>query len=181
MRIIGGIAGSRRIKMLNSLDIKPISDRVKQSLFEILKYDLEGSRFLDLFGGSGSVGIEALSRGAKEVYFSDHNPKCVGLIKENLKELGFSNAKVILGEAGNIIKGLKDRKEKFDIVFIDPPYEIGLVKNTLQNPMLRDILNENAVIIVKKHKKEESDNYFTLVKERKYGDTVLEFRKKERL
>ena len=178
MRVIGGFAKSRKVKMNNSLTIRPISDRVKQSLFEILKYDIFDAAFLDLFAGSGSVGIEALSRGAKEAVFVDSNEKCTRLIRENLKALGFISAEVINADASRALDILSKKGKKFLLVFLDPPYEMGLIKNILKKLETSDILNENSVLIVKRHKKELLETSFILVKERFYGDTVLSFFKR---
>ncbi|OGF48480.1 MAG: 16S rRNA (guanine(966)-N(2))-methyltransferase RsmD [Candidatus Firestonebacteria bacterium RIFOXYC2_FULL_39_67] len=179
MRVIGGIARSRKVKMNNNLTIRPISDRVKQSLFEILKYDISDSVFLDLFAGSGSVGIEALSRGAREAVFVDSNEKCAGLIRENLRILGFISAEVINSDASRALDVLSKKGKKFLLVFLDPPYELGLIKNILKKLETSDILNENSVVIVKRHKKEILDTNFNLIKERFYGDTVLSFLKRK--
>ncbi|MCX5776177.1 MAG: 16S rRNA (guanine(966)-N(2))-methyltransferase RsmD [Candidatus Firestonebacteria bacterium] len=178
MRVIGGIAGSRKVKMDNSLTIRPISDRVKQSLFEILKYDIVASVFLDLFAGSGSVGLEALSRGAKEAVFVDKNEKCTRLIRANLKTLDFISAEVINADASRALDVFSRQNRKFLLIFLDPPYEMGLIKNILKKLETSDILLENGVVIVKRHKKEVIETAFTLVKERFYGDTVLSFFKR---
>jgi len=179
MRVIGGIAKSRKVKMNNSLTIRPISDRVKQSLFEILKYDIGAAAFLDLFAGSGSVGIEALSRGAGEVVFVDNNDKCTKLIRENLKILGFISAEVIIADALRSLDLLSKKGKKFLLIFLDPPYELGLIKNILKKLETSDILIENGVVIVKRHKKEVLETNFVLIKERFYGDTVLSFLKRK--
>ncbi|MFH1074554.1 MAG: 16S rRNA (guanine(966)-N(2))-methyltransferase RsmD [Candidatus Firestonebacteria bacterium] len=177
MRVIGGLAKSRKVKMNNNLAIRPISDRVKQSLFEILKYDIREAVFLDLFAGSGSVGIEALSRGAREAVFVDNNEKCTRLIRENLKNLGFTSAEVINSDACRALEILSKKEKKFLLIFFDPPYELGFVKNILKKLETSDILNENGVVIVKRHKKEVLETSMQLVKERFYGDTVLSFLK----
>lgn len=178
MRIISGIAKSRKIKMDSKLGIRPVSDRVKQSLFEILKYDITGAVVLDLFAGTGSLGLEAASRGAKEVFFAEKDARCLKLIEGNVKNLGFSKiCKIIKGDASLAIKNLKDNKYLFNIIIADPPYQKDLIKKTLQNLSGNDILNSGGIIVLKRHKKETVDAglKYEVIKERNYGDTVLTF------
>ncbi len=178
MRIIGGIAKSRRVRMDQRLEIRPISDRVKQSLFDILMYDIGGARFLDLFAGSGAVGIEALSRGAKESIFVDANGKCANLIKKNLNELGLRNSIVLLSDSFKAVESFRQQREKFDLIFIDPPYEKDLIKKSLKVLEDNDILTEKGYIIIKRHKKEAIETVLKIFDERRYGDTILTFIRK---
>jgi len=178
MRIIGGIAKSRRVRMDQRLEIRPISDRVKQSLFDILMYDIGGARFLDLFAGSGAVGIEALSRGAKESIFVDANGKCANLIKKNLNELGLRNSIVLLSDSFKAVESFRQQREKFDLIFIDPPYEKDLIKKALKVLEDNDILTEKGYIIIKRHKKEAIETVLKIFDERRYGDTILTFIRK---
>ncbi len=180
MRIIGGLAKSRRVRMDQRLEIRPISDRVKQSLFDILMYDIGGARFLDLFAGSGAVGIEALSRGAKEAFFVDVNGKCADLIRKNLNELGFRNSVVLLSDSVKAVESFKKQGEYFDLVFVDPPYEKDLIKKALKVLEDNDILTKKGCVIVKHHKKEPVVTCLQIFDERRYGDTVLTFLRKTR-
>jgi len=176
MRIISGIARSRRLKFSSNLKIRPISDRVKQSLFEILKYDIVSADVLDLFSGTGSIGLEALSRGAKKVVFVDNNIKSIRLIKENIYNLNFQDkSEVIKGDVEKVLKELYKNNYSFNIIILDPPYLKGLVKKTLQNLLNNDILYKDGLIVIKHHKKEEVGIYpnFYLIKERIYGDTKI--------
>ena len=179
MRIIGGLAKSRRVRMDQRLEIRPISDRVKQSLFDILMYDITGARFLDLFAGSGAVGIEALSRGAKEAVFIDSDGRCANLTRKNLNELGFRNSLVLLSDSFKAVENFKQQGQTFDLIFVDPPYEKDLVEKTLKTLKDNDILTKKGYIIVKRHKKELLGDYFTKFDERKYGDTILTFVRKK--
>jgi len=178
MRIIGGAAKSRRVRMDQRLTIRPISDRVKQSLFDILMYDIGGARFLDLFAGSGAVGIEALARGASEVVFVDKDGKCANLVRKNLNELGFRNAIVLATGFEMAISNFALQQQKFDLIFVDPPYETGLIEKALKLLKDNDILTKKGYIIVKRHKKEPVGEYFKVFDERKYGDTILTFVRK---
>ena len=177
-RIIAGKARGMRLKTLPGTITRPITDRVKEALFNILGGDIIGSRFLDLFGGSGSVGIEALSRGADAVVFIEINAKAYAILKENLDRSGFSgSAKLIKGDAFKFISS--EISENFDYIFIAPPQYHGLWKDTLllldRNPSL---LSENGWIIAQIDPVE--DEAFELLSFvefdcRKYGSTLLKF------
>ena len=143
MRIIGGAHRGRKLKELKGLDIRPTSDMVKESIFNIVQFDMEGRSVLDLFAGTGQLGIEALSRGAKNAVFTDTSPQAVKIIKDNLAGCGIENAKVITTEAISYLK----RAEKFDIIFLDPPYDTALIDSALAKIIEFDILKENGIII----------------------------------
>lgn len=167
--------------------IRPSQDKVRKALFDILG-NIEGLSFLELFAGTGAVGIEALSYGAKEVVFVEKDRKCVKAIKENLSVLGFSPAcrqagvlRVLGLEVFEAISKLVKEKVKFDIVFLDPPYYQGLAKKTLQTLSDYDILAPNGFIIVQHFKKDIlPDAWGDLIsfRQARYGDTVLTFYKK---
>lgn len=178
MKVIGGDYKGRIIEMPK--DIRPTSDKVRKALFEILKGCIKGARFLDLYCGSGAIGIEALSRGAEKAAFIDDNRSCISILKRNLAKLG-------------ILQGLYDIYSKdcidairrggtmcrpYDIVFLDPPYYKDLAKNTLKRLSDCDILTPNALVIAEVFKKEslpEELGVFRKIRSCKYGDTVLEF------
>ena len=120
MRVITGTARGRRLKELPGLATRPTTDKVKESLFNIVQFDIEGRKVLDLFGGTGQLGIEALSRGAEHVTFVDLSKAAAGVIRENVKACGFSErAQVLQGDALAFLSGCR---EKFGLVFLDPPY-----------------------------------------------------------
>ena len=127
MRVITGIAGGRKLKSPEGEAVRPTTDQVKQAIFNILQFDLEGRRILDLFGGTGQLGIEALSRGAREAVFTDSSRTSVQLIRENLKRCGLEG-KVLQTDALSYLA----RGEKFDVIFIDPPYDGGLYQAVLE-------------------------------------------------
>ena len=127
MRVITGTARGRKLEQLIGDDVRPTTDRVKEAVFSIIQFNIEGRRFLDLFAGSGQMGIEALSRGAKEAVFVDNRKESVEIIKRNLKSTKLDeNAKVIPMDSNSY---LNVNSEKFDFVFIDPPYETGLLQS----------------------------------------------------
>ncbi|MCO7226533.1 16S rRNA (guanine(966)-N(2))-methyltransferase RsmD [Pleionea sp. CnH1-48] len=128
VRIIGGRWKGRRIKFMESAGLRPTLDRVRETLFNWLMYDIEGARCLDLFAGSAALGIEALSRGAKEVVFVEKNRKASDNIHNNLRELEFSNARVFNTSAEVVAK---KNEQPYNIIFIDPPFYQEYLDNIL--------------------------------------------------
>ncbi len=177
-RIIAGKSKGMRLKTLPGTITRPITDRVKEALFNILGSDVVGSKFLDLFGGSGSVGIEALSRGAETAVFIEINAKAYAVLRENLYKSGFAaSSKLIKGDAFKYIAS--EKAEDFDYIFIAPPQYHGLWKDTLllldRNPSL---LAENGWIIAQIDPVEEEKfelQSFVEFDCRKYGSTLLKF------
>ena len=146
MRVITGTARGRRLKEPQGMDIRPTTDKVKESMFSILQFDIEGRRVLDLFGGTGQLGIEALSRGALEVVFVDKSAAALKLIRENLELCGLSDqARVRNGDSLAYLRS----GEKFDLVFLDPPYDTGLLEQALQDIAGFDICREHGIIMRK--------------------------------
>ena len=145
MRVITGSARGRRLRELEGLETRPTTDRVKESMFNILQFDIEGSRVLDLFAGTGQLGIEALSRGAAAAVFVEQRRDAAALIRENLKLTGLTDrARVVNGEA---LSYLASAGERFDLVFLDPPYAAGLWKPALEAVSRFDILSDHGIII----------------------------------
>ncbi len=130
MRVITGIARGCRLSTLPGEDTRPTTDKVKEGLFSAIQFDIEGRRVLDLYAGSGQLGIEALSRGAAGCVFVDRNPEATAVIKNNLQKTGLmSQAQVLTTDA---VSYLDRPKDAFDLVFIDPPYASDLLLPTLQ-------------------------------------------------
>jgi 16S rRNA (guanine(966)-N(2))-methyltransferase RsmD len=182
MKIIGGEFRGRRLKALKSVKMRPTPMRVKEALFNILGNRVVGSSFLDLYAGSGQIGIEALSRGAKEVIFVDNHPSAIRLIRTNL---GFlhpeEGLKIPRNNVLKAIDNLSKAKKRFDIIFLDPPYKSRLVKNTLQALAKSDILKTPTLVIAEHHKFLVLDKEIDLlerVRQERYGDTVLTFYQK---
>jgi len=133
------------------MDIRPTTDMVKESIFNIIQFYVEDSRVLDLFAGTGQLGIEALSRGASEAVFVDASQDAIKLVRENLKSTGLeANAKVVKTDSLMYLRS----GEKFDIVFLDPPYGTGLLQKAIDLATGFDILNENGIIICESRKEE---------------------------
>ena len=144
MRVITGSARGRRLKELEGMETRPTTDRVKEGLFSALQFDIEGRRVLDLFAGTGQLGIECLSRGAAQAVFVERRPDAVQLIRDNLRTTELQDrARVVAGEAMAFLEG----REKFDLVFLDPPYQSGLLEQALDRLTRFDILNPHGIIV----------------------------------
>ena len=145
MRVITGTARGRRLKELEGTETRPTTDRVKEGLFSALQFDIEGRRVLDLFAGTGQLGIECLSRGAASAVFVDRRADAVKLIRENLKLTELQDrARVVAGDSMEFLRSLRER---FDIVFLDPPYEAGLLEPAVAHLTAFDILNPHGIIV----------------------------------
>ena len=145
MRVITGTARGRRLKELEGMETRPTTDRVKEGLFSAIQFEIEGRRVLDLFAGTGQLGIECLSRGAASAVFVDRRADAVKLIRENLKLTALSDrARVVAGDSMEFLQSLKER---FDIVLLDPPYAAGLLEPALTRLTAFDILNPHGIIV----------------------------------
>ena len=145
MRVVSGSARGRRLKELQGMETRPTTDKVKESLFNVIQFDIPGRKVLDLFGGTGQLGIEALSRGAAHCTFLDQRRDAVALIRENLKLCRLEeNAKVMQGDS---LAFLGSCREKFDVIFLDPPYHTDLMDRALELVTKIDILSEHGIII----------------------------------
>ena len=150
MRVITGSARGRKLKTPENYDIRPTTDNVKEALFNIIQFDIEGRRVLDLFAGTGQLGIEALSRGAKSCVFIDESREAVKIVKENLKACGLS-APVLQENALNYLR----RGERFDLIFVDPPYDAGLYEPVLNTLNSVDNLSDGGIIICEARRETE--------------------------
>ena len=145
MRVISGTARGRRLKELPGMDTRPTTDKVKESLFNIVQFDIEGRSVLDLFGGTGQLGIEALSRGAARCTFVDMSRQAAAVIQENVKTVGFDHLSTVhQGDAAAFLAGCR---EKFDLIFLDPPYQSGLLERCIHEITKFDILAEHGIMI----------------------------------
>ncbi len=182
MRIIAGSVKRRHIKSPSeSTGVRPILGRVRKSLFDILRPRLEGALFLDLYAGSGAVGIEALSRGAVFVTFVDRNPNCLSVIRQNVSSLQFfERARILRADA---TKDLEAVGGPFDLIFMGPPYHdekrnrFHLTQPTLQEIARKQLLKEGGLAISQHHSKENPVNLLNweLTRQESYGDTRLSF------
>jgi len=182
MRVISGTARGTRLVSLGSADIRPTLDRVKESFFNQVGPSLEGLAFLDLFAGSGSMGIEALSRGAETVIFVEPNPEAQRIILQNLekcKMTGDAPRWVLLKSTALAgLQTLKERGLDFDLVYVDPPFADDLYEPTLLGLSPSGILRPDAMVVVEHfHKTVLQKNYDKLefYKDRRLGDSCLSF------
>ena len=147
MRVITGSAGGRKLKTPENYDIRPTSDTVKESLFNILQFDIEGRKVLDLFAGTGQLGIEALSRGAKKAYFVENGREACACIQKNLHTTHFEEEAILLKQ--DVLSALRHIHEKeVDIIYVDPPYEAQTVHDILHALAAERFVTENTLIIV---------------------------------
>ncbi|MBT5470727.1 MAG: 16S rRNA (guanine(966)-N(2))-methyltransferase RsmD [Nitrospina sp.] len=182
MRVISGTARGTRLVDLGDAEVRPTLDRVKESFFNQIGQNLEGKSFLDLFAGTGSMGIEALSRGAEKVIFVEKNPAAQLLITGNLEKCRMTSEDRITRwqlmklDALNAISVLKEKGARFDIIYIDPPFADDLYEVSLT--ALADILeNDGWVIVEHFHKTKLQESYGRLksFKDRRLGDSCLSF------
>ena len=179
MRVISGIARGTKIKSIDSMSTRPTLDRVKEALFNILQNYIKNAIVLDLFAGSGALGIEALSRGAKRAYFCDINKEAIKIIKENLEKTRLIEKSVIYNE--DYIIAIKKIKEPLSIVFLDPPYKLDLAVKSIKELQKNKLLTNNSIIIIETdelnrdiEELEKIEN-LEIIDNRKYGRANLIF------
>lgn len=181
MRVIAGKARGTQLKTPEGMETRPTIDRVKEALFSIIQYDIPGTAVLDLFGGTGQLGIEALSRGALKAVFVDSREAACKIIRENLKRTG-------MAEQGRVVRGdyldyLEHCKEKYDIIFLDPPYAEIFLEKALNRITEIDILHSGGIIVAERPLGKELPfefNGFTRSRDYKYGKVVLTFYRKSK-
>lgn len=174
MRVITGTARGVQLKTPDGMLTRPTTDRVKEALFSIIHFEIPGAKVLDLFGGTGQLGIEALSRGAKSAVFVDAQESACKIIRENLKRTKFEKEGRVV--RGDYLQYLNRCTEKFDIILMDPPYAEVFLENALKRITEIDILETNGIIITERPLGKELPwefDGFTRSKDYKYGSTLL--------
>ena len=178
MRVIAGAAKGHTLETIEGLNTRPTTDRIKETLFNIIAFDLPECRFLDIFAGSGAIGIEALSRGAEEAVFVEQAANCTEVIKRNLMHTKLQDrARLLQMDAVVALDKLAAEGKKFDIIFADPPYEADLYEAVLNAILQKELLTENGYIIT------ESSSQIPLtppagmkiLREKAYKTTILTF------
>ena len=174
MRIISGKYKGKKLEGYDIEGTRPTQDRVKESLFARIQNDLLDTTILDLFAGSGSVGIESYSRKAKKVYLNDKNKEPINVIKNNLKKLDINDIVVTNFDYLKALEYYKQNNIKFDIVFLDPPYKMEFDFNVISLLKSFNILSDNHIIIIERDSKINDTNLLNYkVKELKYGKTYI--------
>ncbi len=177
LRVISGSARGHKLKTIKGIDTRPTSDKVKGSAFNIIAAEIVDSNVLDAFAGTGSLGIEALSRGAKKAVFIDKSIDSCGIIRENLAHTKLADqAEVYLTDYKSGIERLYRKGYKFGLVFLDPPYNKNFIQNTLKLVAKNDIINDDGIIVAEhshSDKLPESCGKLKAVDTRKYGDTMI--------
>lgn len=173
MRVVAGKHRSRPLISPKNTEVRPTTDMVKESIFNIIQNDVVGSKFLDLFAGSGAIGIEAISRGAEKVVFADASRESIAVVKQNLQMLK-EDAQVIFGDFSYTLSRLKNGA--FDIVFLDPPYNFADIKKVFEELKNNNVLSDTGIVIYEsmfdKNADMQMDGY-EIIKSKKYGITAI--------
>lgn len=179
MRIITGKARGLKLTVPKNMDVRPTADRVKESLFNIIGTKIIGARVLDMFAGTGNLGLESWSRGAAAVTFVDESRESLRLVQSNIvKCRAEADVQVLKGSAVNIIEHLHHQGLKFDFAFCDPPYNKGWVQKVLQKMEHFQVLEDGGYLIIEHSKHDEIGVLaacFELVRQEHYGETLLSF------
>lgn len=185
MRVIAGKARRTILSTIEGMSTRPTTDRIKETLFNMINNDLYDVVFLDLFAGSGGIGIEALSRGAKRAVFVENNKACTKCIKDNIKKTHFDDVSLVIEQDYlSAIKQFETKKEVFDVIFMDPPYNNEYEKNVLKQLSDSTIIHDETLIIIEASKEtnmEYIDEYgFSLIKKKDYKTNYHAFLMKKK-
>jgi len=175
MKVISGLYKGRKIDGFDIAGTRPTMDRVKESLFAMIQDFISESVVLDLFAGSGNLGIEALSEGAGKAYFVDSNRTAISFINKNISNIGIENAFVFSLDYKNALKKFAEEKTTFDLIFLDPPYKTHFIESSLKLIEEYKLLNEDGIIVCESDSPDKiifSSNYYVF-KEKKYGDKYV--------
>lgn len=176
------MAKGHKLKTLKGDNTRPTADRVKESVFNIINDLLFEATVLDLFSGTGNLGIEALSRGATKAIFVDKSRECVDIINQNLVHTKLEGkATVILSDAMNFLQGRGREKSFYDVIFLDPPYLKNHIESILESIAKNEVLNKEGIVVVESDIKDnlpENILELSLYRSQKYGDTIVSFYKR---
>lgn len=175
MRVISGKYKGRNLIGFDVDGTRPTMDRVKESLFGIIQNKINNSIVLDLFGGSGSLGIEALSNGASKCYFFDNNMELINIMKKNT--VGINNASIMKSDYKTALELMKNSNIKFDIIFLDPPYKLNLINDCIDKIFDYNLLNGDGIIVCEYENEDINTDKFDLIKEKKYGSKYIKIYK----
>ena len=183
MRIISGSSKGKKILAPKDLNTRPLKDLAKESIFNILAHSnkfsitLQNSTVLDLFSGVGSFGLECLSRGSKHVTFIENYSNALLVLKKNILNLGYQENSLIIEKNITDNLNLKKIETKFDVIFLDPPYKEKKMPSILNNIIESNLLNNNGIIIIHRHKKEKDEfpEKFNIIEKKAYGISKIIF------
>ena len=179
MKIISGKYKGRTVTGFNIEGTRPTIDRIKESIFNMLQTDIKNSIFLDLFSGSGNIGIEALSNGSKCAYFVDNNKIAINTINENIKKLNVTDEYYVYSMHYNkALKKFDEKGIKFDIIFLDPPYNSNLLSDVLKKINDFSLLNKDGQIIIEYVDEIIDTSEYKVIKDKKYGNKKILILKK---
>ncbi len=184
MRVISGTARGKKLVSLEGMQTRPTLDRVKEALFNILQFNIKGTKVLDLFSGSGALSIEALSRGAESAVLCDNSSEAITIINKNLEATRLqSKAQVINNDYLKILNKLKNESKKFDVVFLDPPYKTDYIFKSIEKIVEYDLLSKDGIIIAEtddenKIQKVKNIKNLEIYDKRKYGIVHIIFIRK---
>ena len=184
MRVISGNSRGKKLIALDSKNTRPTLDRVKEALFSKIQYELQDAIVLDLFAGTGALGIEALSRGAKEAVFCDKAPEAIKVIKQNVENTRNLEKSIIINKDYSLVlEKMQKLNKKFDIVFLDPPYKTNFAIEGLKKIIMSNLLTEDGIIIIETDDVNKEKEILEIEKaeifdKRKYGSVWLIFIRK---
>ena len=175
MKIISGKYKGRNIEGFDIVGTRPTMDRVKESLFATIQNYIDDSVVLDLFSGSGNLGLEALSEGAKYAYLVDHNFKAIKTINKNLTNIGIKEAETVNMDYKKALSYFNEKNIKFDLIFLDPPYNTDFIENSLELISKYDLLSNNGLIVCESDSLDRIvyNDMYKAVKDKKYGDKYI--------
>ena len=174
MRVIAGTYGGRRLQAPAGTDTRPTADRVREALFSILGARVEDTRVLDLFAGSGALGLEALSRGAGRATFVDSAPPALRALRANLATLG-ADAEVVRADALRWLRAASDGERQYSLVFLDPPYRRAAALGAELSSALPAVLAPGALVVSESDRRAPLELTIPIIDERRYGDTLIRF------
>lgn len=181
MRVIAGIAKGKKLIPPDGMQTRPTLDRVKENIFNIIQNRTIDAIVIDVFAGTGSLGLEAVSRGAKECYLVDKHPTTFNNLKQNVKNLGFEDkCKCLNLDSYTALKDCGKKNKTFDLIFIDPPYAKEMIPPSIEIVSNESLLNKNGLIVTKIDSSEgiyEGNNDIIIIDYRKYGNTTVCFYK----
>ena len=180
MKIISGKYKGRILDGFTIVGTRPTMDRVKESLFGMIQNEINDSVVLDLFSGSGNLGIEAISEGAKYAYLVDNNKKAINTIKKNIENISITNCSIVKQDYIEALNNLATKEIIFDIIFLDPPYKTDYIKNSIEIIIKKNLIKNEGIIVCESDSVDKViyNDHYKKIKEKRYGDKYIVILKK---